>query len=545
MARRTTLTMPQQPVAKSVPPSPPSTTDRSEAKQVRNRRSGRGGIRGMIDEAFNLFSAARTYYQAATTNRKMRIPMDIGPNSANDEIPVLRARSRYARANYGWYRQTMNQFANNVVSYGISPIIKYPDLKKLYKLWGEEADARGRFTIEAMQWHIALHVATDGEMLARFRDRLDGDMLSGVPLQIQLMPADHLPIGYTMLSPTGNWILDGVERSPIERVVNYWLLPKNPLDWRSRGAVSSTPVPVPAEDVCHIFWPETVQSERGAPWAAAVLNAMELLRDYQLNEVEKKALQSKFTVMYTKPQNADLDGKSYAGDEDDDGEPILPAIPAGAAVEVEEGYKPELVDMPQTDPNYEAFTRLTLAEVAVAVGLCVEQITLDFSKVNDRVYRAMMLEIARFIQSIQYHMMVAQFLAPMWRRFVSAAILAGKWVPPEGAKPEDYMRVEWMTPARGHIHPIQEVQAFMMAVQAGFTSRSQVAAEFGVDIEELDMENASDFQRAQTLGTAYSPYDGWVGQPLTPEMAALRKLQQQAVIDAIQKMAEENSELAA
>ncbi|MCS4092625.1 hypothetical protein [Rhizobium sp. BK176] len=47
------------------------------------------------------------------------------------------------------------------------------------------------------------------------------------------------------------------------------------------------------------------------------------------------------------------------------------------------------------------------------------------------------------------------------------------------ARPEDYMRVEWMPPARGHIPPVQEVMAFMMAVQAGFTSREQVAAEFG------------------------------------------------------------------
>lgn len=256
MARRTTISMPKPAVKSAAPRAtsvPATSTDRSVETKVRNRRLGRGGIRGMIDDAFSIFSAVRTYYQAATTNRKMRIPMDVGPNSVNDEIPVLRARSRYARANYGWYRQAMNQFANNIVSYGISPIIKYPDLKKLYKLWGTEADARGRFDINGLQWRIALTVATDGEILARFRDRLDGDMLSGVPLQIQLMPGEHLPISYTMLSPTGNWIVDGVERNAIERPVNYWLLQKNPLDWRGRGTTSLTPVAVPATDICHIF----------------------------------------------------------------------------------------------------------------------------------------------------------------------------------------------------------------------------------------------------------------------------------------------------
>lgn len=51
------------------------------------------------------------------------------------------------------------------------------------------------------------------------------------------------------------------------------------------------------------------------------------------------------------------------------------------------------------------------------------------SKTGDvgiRVYRAMMLEVGRFIQSIQFHMMVAQFLDPTWKRFVDAAIFAKK-----------------------------------------------------------------------------------------------------------------------
>ncbi|RVL87667.1 phage portal protein [Sinorhizobium meliloti] len=536
MSKRTTLSLK---TSTAIPPSAPP----SQPDKVRHRTMKRGGIRGFVNSVWGAFTGGKTFYQSATSSPKFKTPTDPGPNGANDEHPTLRARSRYAKANFGWYRQAMRQLANNVVGYGISPIIKYPDLKKLYKLWATEADARGKHDINGLQWHVMETVATDGEVLVRFRDRLDGDMFSGVPLQLQLMTADQLPIGETKQLPSGNWVVDGVERNGIDRVVNYWLLPRNPLDWK--GSFQSTPQPVRAADICHVFWPETIQSERGAPWGAAILNAMEMLRDYQQSEVEKKALQSKFTVVYSKPETADLDGKGYAGDDEDDVAPNLSAIPAGAAIEVAEGYKADLVDMPTTDSNYEMFNRFSLSEIAVAIGLCVEQITLDFSNINDRVYRAMMLEVARFIQSIQFHMMVAQFLQPTWKRFVAEAIRAKKWIPPEGARPEDYMIVEWMPPAKGHIHPIQEVQAFMMAVQAGFTSRSKVAAEFGYDIEEIDLENASDSQRAQIEGIAYTVYDGWKDQPITPEMLEIRKQQQAAVIDAIQKMAEQDMDIAA
>ncbi|MGO7115583.1 phage portal protein [Rhizobium johnstonii] len=523
----------RMPTASAVAQTPQST--------VVNRSARRGGLRGMVDSVFGWGSGAKTFFQAATRSKKIKPPMEVGPNGANGEIPTIRARSRYAKQNFGFYRQAMHQLANNTVSYGISPVIKYPDLKKLYKLWSTEADARGQLDINGIQWHVMESTAVDGEILARFRDRLETDMLSGVPLQIQLMPADHLPIGYTQQAPSGNWIVDGVERNFIERVVNYWIYPQNPLDWRGARSGGLVPQPVKAADICHIFWPETVQSERGVPWGAAILNSLEFLRDYQHNEIEKKSLQSKFTVVYHKPRDASDEGADYKGaglEYDEDG-PNFAAIPGGAAVEAPEGYEPTLVDMPATDSNYEMFNRFSLSEVAVAVGLCVEQITLDFSKVNDRVYRAMMLEVTRWILSIQYHMIVAKFLNPMWKRFVSAAILSGRWVPPEGAKPEDYMHVEWMPPARGHIHPIQEVQAFMMAVQAGFISREKVAAEYGYDIEEIDLENAAGSQRAQVEGLAYTVYDGWKDQPLTPEMLEIRRQQQKAVVEAIEKMAVE------
>lgn len=172
----------------------------------------------------------------------------------------------------------------------------------------------------------------------------------------------------------------------------------------------------------------------------------------------------------------------------------------GGAVEVPEGYDISFPQQPATDSNYEQFARVNLAEVAVCLGLAIEHITLNFEKVNDRVYRAIMLEVTWFIESIQHHMVVQQFCVKVWRRFVSAAILSEKWTPPADARPEDYMRVEWRTPARGHIHPLQEVLAFSEAVKNGFTSRSKTAADYGQEVEDIDIENARDMARTRELG---------------------------------------------
>ncbi|UFS81552.1 MULTISPECIES: phage portal protein [Rhizobium] len=494
-----------------------------------------GGIRSA---AADLFSSAagivKTFYKSASRLHKAA-SKDPGPNGANGEIEITRQVSRFQRANNGYYRNGMRQVANNVVSYGITPVIPYSDLKALFRVWSPEADARGRYDFYGLQWHAVETVATDGEVLFRLRDRLEGDMMSGVPLQIQMLQADHLPLGWTQQAPSGNWIIDGVERNAIDRVVNYWLYQWHPKDWRGKTG-DMIPKPVPAEDVLHMFIPDTPSSERGSPWAAPVLDIMDILQEYRHNEVGRKRHQSKFTVFYKKPLAAD-DESAFGDDEP----PKFQSVPAGGAVEVPEGYDVSFPDQPGTDNNFEAFNRVNLSEVAVCIGLCVEQLTLDFKDVNDRVYRAMMLEVGRFILSIQHHMVIQQFCAPVWRRWVSAAILAGKWTPPADAKPEDYMRVEWMPPARGHIHPIQEVTAFMLAVQNGFTSRQQVASEFGYDIEEIDLQNAKDSARAGELRLPYPVYEGAGAMPQTQAAGAVQALAQKAVMDALFKMAEEEA----
>jgi lambda family phage portal protein len=522
MARRT-LTMPTKAPAPDMTP----TTNRRTARS--------GGLRSAMTSAFDrLFSAARTYYVAATQSEKLRAPTTMGPNGANGQIPTIIARSRYAKANYAWYKQAMRQLANNTAGYGITPIINIPSLKKLWDLWGPEADARGRFDIYGLTWQIAETVPTDGAILVRYRNRFENDMLSKVPLQLQLMEIDHLPIGYTQQAPNGNWIVDGVERDAIDRVAAYWVYPVHPHDWRG-VAQSLIPVRVPASEIVHIFLPERVTSERGVPWAAPILPNLEFLRDYNVNELEKKSKQSRFTTFYERPIDAERDDP-YDGS--DEVEPNFVNPPSGAAVEVPTGYAVKFPEMPATDSNYEMFTRLNLAEIAVCIGLCVEQITLDFSKVNDRVYRAMMLEVARFVQSIQFHLLVSQFLNPTWRKFVSAAILSKAWTPPDDLTEADYMRVEWMPPARGHIHPIQEVTAFMLAVQNGFTSRQKVAAEYGYNIEEIDMQNARDAQRAKIEGLGYGVYQGWGEEGTTPEVEIIRAQERKSVLEALLKMAQ-------
>lgn len=63
-----------------------------------------------------------------------------------------------------------------------------------------------------------------------------------------------------------------------------------------------------------------------------------------------------------------------------------------------------------------------------------------------------------------------------------------------------------MTPARCHIHPLQEIAAFSQAVRDGFTIRKRVAWSFVEDIEDIDDKNEIDQARAKSKDLRYTIY---------------------------------------
>ncbi|MGO8024873.1 hypothetical protein [Rhizobium leguminosarum] len=118
--------------------------------------------------------------------------------------------------------------------------------------------------------------------------------------------------------------------------------------------------------------------------------------------------------------------------------------------------------------------------------------------------------LTKIIPHLQYQMIVRQFSQPIWERFVDEAYLSGLWNPAAGKTVDDYKEIVWMNPARGHIHPVQEISACVEAIRAGITSRKRVAAALGENAEGIDAENARD-QRARDLGLQYATYPALEG----------------------------------
>jgi capsid protein len=76
------------------------------------------------------------------------------------------------------------------------------------------------------------------------------------------------------------------------------------------------------------------------------------------------------------------------------------------------------------------------------------------------------------------------------------------------ATPRRYRSVQWIPPRWDWVDPLKDIQAQVLAIEAGLTSRRKAVEATGYDIEEIDRENATDAARAASLGLHYRTSPG-------------------------------------
>lgn len=412
---------------------------------------------------------------------------------------TLRSRSRDMVRRNPWATNALDAFVGNCIGTGIKPQSLHPDaavkeqIQALWLRWTDEADATGLTDLYGLQALACRSVMEAGECFIRLRPRLPKDGFS-VPLQLQLLEAEHLPTNETRKLENGNYIRAGIEFNGVGRRVAYHLYREHPGD--ALNPVASTElVRVPAESVLHLFRPVRPGQLRGQPWLTQVVVKLYELDQYDDAELVRKKTAAMFAGFVTKnapedsllgEQNPDATGAALAGLEPGTLQVLLPGEDVTFSTPADVGA------------TYETFMRVQLRSIAAGMGITYEQLTGDLTGVNYSSIRAGLLEFRRRCEQIQHQVLVFQMCRPIWRAWINAAVLAGAL--PAGDGNYD---VKWIPPGFAWVDPLKDIKAQTMAVRAGFKSRAEVVSEQGYDAEEIDREIAADNARADELGLEY------------------------------------------
>lgn len=401
--------------------------------------------------------------------------------------PELRAHARDLARNNAWAKRGIGIIANNVVGWGIVPRLRLPAAAPAWKAWSEttECDADGGMTLAGLQHQIVEQLVISGEVLVRRRVRRPQDGLT-VPLQLQVLEADHLDTAKTQALAGGGRIVGGVEFDAIGRRVAYWTFDTHPGDAATaRGVATSTRRP--ASEFLHVFLRERPGQARGVSWLAQSIVPMKDLDEHDDAELVAKKIAACFAAFVT-----DTQGIANPLGEQSATSSLVETFEPGMIVNLPAGRDVKIASPPVATGD--ALATRTLRRIAA--GLCVtyEDLTGDFSGVNFSSARMARIVHQGFVRAWQTKVMIPAFCEGVLRWWVEAAALAGV-VPAETSAIAD-----WTVPPLPMIEPDREGLAYQRLVRTGAMTPSEMVREQGGDPDSHWAQYAEDLAALDRLG---------------------------------------------
>jgi len=425
----------------------------------------------------------------------------------------LRIKSRDLVRRNAWAQAGIEAFVANAVGTGIKPQSLSDDeqfkteVQALWRDWVEEADAAGQTDFYGLQSLACRAMLEGGECLIRLRPRRPEDGLA-VPLQLQLLEPEHLPMHLNTDLSSGNVVRSGIEFDAMGRRVAYHLYRSHPEDgglapMSGQGGMDT--VRVDAREVIHLYRVLRPGQIRGEPWLSRALVKLNELDQYDDAELVRKKTAAMFAGFVTRQNPEDnLMGESSANAEGI----ALAGLEPGTLQILEPGEDIKFSDPADVGGSYSEFLRTQFRAVAAAIGITYEQLTGDLTGVNYSSIRAGLLEFRRRCEMVQHSVLVHQMCRPVWAAWMKQAVLAGALDAPGfarggAARRRQYLAAKWVPQGWQWVDPEKEFKAMLLAIRSGLMSRSEAISANGYDAEDVDREIAADNQRADDLGLIF------------------------------------------
>jgi lambda family phage portal protein len=169
---------------------------------------------------------------------------------------------------------------------------------------------------------------------------------------------------------------------------------------------------------------------------------------------------------------------------------------------------------------FAAFEAACLRNIASAMGISYEQLSMDWSQTNYSSARGALMEVWRHITARKAHFaqgaVMPHYMAWMEEAFDLGYLEAPPGAPEFWAAPVAYLGCDWIGPARGWVDPVKEAQGSQLRQEAGVSTLEKEAAEQGGDYKEIMIQRRREMDEAAALGLTLQTWGGPV--PLAAEV---------------------------
>jgi lambda family phage portal protein len=452
-------------------------------------------------------AAGRRNWLAASSSRLLADLPGGAATAPNQQIrtslKVLRARSRWLAQNDGYSKGFLRLLRRNVVGpngFGLQMAVPLErDAKRrdedansrIEKAWNDWAgvgscDATRRLSFTTLSQLLLTCIARDGEAIVR---KVRGGKWNRAGLALQVLDPSQLeedlniPFGaggaYGYAVPRENEVRMGVERDAFGCPVAYHLRTVVPNDDTLRYG-DRLFQRVPASEIIHLFvtdWPDQV---RGIPWLEAGIRALAMMDGY--TEAELVASRAGAGKMGFYKLQAGADPTDLPAGLEQDGRLVQEAEP-GTFELLPQGIDVSTFDPQHPSTAFKEFCSAILRHAASGTGLSYNAFANDPASLNYSGLRATALEDHEEYRTIQ-GWLIGSLCRPLFTDWLTGALLAGVTGLP-AAKFERFNSPQFTPRGWQWVDPQNEITAAREAVALGITSRHKLAAEQGVDLDQV------------------------------------------------------------
>lgn len=422
------------------------------------------------------------------------------------ELRTLRSRARDLERNNAYARRYLNIVSENVVGpTGIRLQVQArradgsldaetnAQIENAFRAWShrDSCTVTGRMSWVELQAAAIRGVARDGEAFIRL---VDG-AANPFGFALQLLDPDQFDETYNIprKQQADVQTVMSIELDEWDRPVGYLLWAASPYDYDS-GAKQRRER-LPAAQIIHLFRQRRPGQVRGETWIAPVMMSLKQLDGF-----------SEAALVNARISAAKMGWITQAGEDvvpmDGATSPIPMEAEPGLISRLAPGEDFKSWDSTYPSGEYSAFVNAHLHQIAAGLNVSHASMTGDLSQVNyssGRMGRLPELDHWRTLQA----WFSEAFCDVVYRRWLANATLR-RMVSLPTERLSDYPAA-WRARGWASIDPLKDIEANALAVAYGFTSRSRVVAEDGLDfgdiLAELDAEHELMEEYEITLAT--------------------------------------------
>jgi lambda family phage portal protein len=363
-------------------------------------------------------------------------------------------------------------------------------IRDAWKEWGnsENASTDGVMNWVEIQDQVVEGFVVDGEAILRKHKGFNNDYRFAVELIDPDLIDERMNVERS--SQTGNRIIMGVEVDKWYRPVAYHILTVHPSEAGQR--VTNR---VPADEIVHIFKRKRIGQTRGVTHLQPIIFRLHMLGAYEDAEVTASRISaSKMGFFETDPQHADgFESEQEGGAQQ---KTVTMEVTPGAMEDLPPGKKFVPWDPQHPNTAYKEFTAAVLRSIAVGGGVAYTTLTGDLTGVNYSSIRAGLLT-ERDMWKKSQDFFSSHLHRRIYNDWLGMALLAGKLQLAGSLLAEKWNKAEWKGRGWKWVDPYNDSRANEMNVAMGFTSRTQIHADQGTDLEDTLKELAREKELAE------------------------------------------------